>query len=54
MEPIKFVYLGEDFEFVKNIEESLNTFYKDLGIQIIKKSLKTKKDFIRMEFLPRI
>ena len=44
MEPVKFVYLGEDFEFVKNIEESLNTFYKDLGIQIIKKSLKTKKD----------
>jgi hypothetical protein len=44
MEPVKFVYLGEDFEFVKQIEESLNTYYKDLGIQIVKKSLKSKKD----------
>ncbi len=44
MEPVKFVYLGEDFEFAKQIEDSLNTFYKDLGIQVVKKSLKSKKD----------
>lgn len=44
MESIKFVYLGEDFEFLKAIEGSLEQFYKDLRIQIDKKSLKSMKD----------
>lgn len=44
METIRFVYLGEDFEYLKEIESSLKNFYKELGIQIDKKSLKTMKE----------
>jgi hypothetical protein len=44
MEAVKFVYLGEDQQFIKSIQGNLDEFYKDLGIQIDVKSLKSMKE----------
>ncbi len=44
MKTIKFVYLGEDQQFIKSVQGNLDEFYKDLGIQIEIKSLKSMKE----------
>ncbi|RLA64749.1 MAG: hypothetical protein DRQ88_10455 [Epsilonproteobacteria bacterium] len=41
---IKFIYLGEDLEFAKGIEKTLNQFYGDLEIKLVKKSFKKNED----------
>jgi len=41
---IKFIYLGEDLEYAKSIEKSINQFYGDLDIKLIKKSFKKNED----------